>query len=370
MNFSMKLPCSHSLVTLISTIVFHLIFNLVICFETNAKVELPPNVSIPALLVFGDSIMDTGNNNFKKTVARSNFAPYGIDFPGRVATGRFSNGKVPSDFIVEELGIKEYLPPYLDPKLNPNELITGVCFASGGAGFDSLTSKAQFAIPLSSQLDSFKEYIGKLKALVGENRTNDILANSAILLVFGSNDISNTYFISNLRKFQYPEFSSYADFIVSIASNFTKELYELGARRIGIFNAPPVGCLPMQRTLAGGSERKCVENYNNATMLYNEKLSKEIDSLSQNLSNSKIIYLDVYNPILDIIVNDQKYGFTNADKGCCGTGKVEVAFLCNRFGSVCSNHSDHVFWDSFHPTEATYKNVVVPVMKTFLSKLV
>lgn len=63
-------------------------------------------------------------------------------------------------------------------------------------------------------------------------------------------------------------------------------------------------------------------------------------------------------------------GFTNADKGCCGTGKVEVAFLCNRFGSVCSNHSDHVFWDSFHPTEATYKNVVVPVMKTFLSKLV
>lgn len=43
-------------------------------------------------------------------------------------------------------------------------------------------------------------------------------------------------------------------------------------------------------------------------MLYNEKLLKKIDSLNQNLSNSKIIYLDVYNPILDIIVNGQKYG--------------------------------------------------------------
>jgi hypothetical protein len=71
---------------------------------------------------------------------------------------------------------------------------------------------------------------------------------------------------------------------------------------------PPLGCLPMQRTLARGFERKCVEKINNATMLYNDKLSKEIDSLKQSLSNSKIVYLDVYNPILDVIVNEQKYG--------------------------------------------------------------
>jgi len=64
----------------------------------------------------------------------------------------------------------------------------------------------------------------------------------------------------------------------------------------------------MQRTLARGFGRKCVEKINNATMLYNDKLSKEIDSLKQNLSNSRIVYLDVYNPILDVIVNEQKYG--------------------------------------------------------------
>jgi len=29
----------------------------------------------------------------------------------------------------------------------------------------------------------------------------------------------------------------------------------------------------MQRTMAGGFERKCVKKYNNATMLYNDKLS-------------------------------------------------------------------------------------------------
>lgn len=41
---------------------------------------------------------------------------------------------------VEELGIKEYLPAYLDPDLQENDLLTGVNFASSGSGFDPLTS--------------------------------------------------------------------------------------------------------------------------------------------------------------------------------------------------------------------------------------
>lgn len=42
---------------------------------------------------------------------------------------------------VEELGIKELLPAYLDPNLQLQDLSTGVNFASGGAGFDPLTSE-------------------------------------------------------------------------------------------------------------------------------------------------------------------------------------------------------------------------------------
>ena len=43
--------------------------------------------------------------------------------------------------LAEELGIKELVPAYLDPYLQPQELKTGVCFASGGSGYDSLTPK-------------------------------------------------------------------------------------------------------------------------------------------------------------------------------------------------------------------------------------
>ncbi|CAJ1978268.1 unnamed protein product [Sphenostylis stenocarpa] len=53
---------------------------------------------VPALFVFGDSLVEVGNNNFLNTVARANYFPYGIDF-GRRATGRFSNGRSLIDFI-------------------------------------------------------------------------------------------------------------------------------------------------------------------------------------------------------------------------------------------------------------------------------
>lgn len=43
-------------------------------------------------LVFGDSLVDNGNNNYLLTTARADSPPYGIDYPTRRPTGRFSNG--------------------------------------------------------------------------------------------------------------------------------------------------------------------------------------------------------------------------------------------------------------------------------------
>lgn len=75
-----------------------------------------------------------------------------------------------------------------------------------------------------------------------------------------------------------------------------------------MFSAPPIGCVPSQRTLAGGIERDCAENYNEAATLFNRKLSPELHSLARTLPGSKLVYLDIYNPLLDIILNPQKYG--------------------------------------------------------------
>lgn len=52
----------------------------------------------PALYVFGDSNVDPGNNNLLDTHAKSNYAPYGVDFPNGLITGRPTNGYNVADF--------------------------------------------------------------------------------------------------------------------------------------------------------------------------------------------------------------------------------------------------------------------------------
>jgi hypothetical protein len=51
-----------------------------------------PQVEARAFFVFGDSLVDNGNNNYLATTARADAPPYGVDYPTRRATGRFSNG--------------------------------------------------------------------------------------------------------------------------------------------------------------------------------------------------------------------------------------------------------------------------------------
>ena len=58
-----------------------------------------PSECARAFFVFGDSLVDNGNNNYLMTTARADSPPYGIDFPTHRATGRFSNGKNIPDII-------------------------------------------------------------------------------------------------------------------------------------------------------------------------------------------------------------------------------------------------------------------------------
>ncbi|KAK6928042.1 GDSL lipase/esterase, partial [Dillenia turbinata] len=53
----------------------------------------------PALYLFGDSLLDGGNNNHLPTIAKVNYPPYGNNFPQGI-TGRFTNGKTIGDFVV------------------------------------------------------------------------------------------------------------------------------------------------------------------------------------------------------------------------------------------------------------------------------
>lgn len=58
--------------------------------------------SVPGVYVFGDSLVDAGNNNYLAfSVSKANYPHNGVDFPGKKPTGRFSNGKNAADAIGE-----------------------------------------------------------------------------------------------------------------------------------------------------------------------------------------------------------------------------------------------------------------------------
>ncbi|KAL8059263.1 hypothetical protein ABFX02_03G073900 [Erythranthe guttata] len=333
------------------------------CNHARAVVNRPENATFPAIIIFGDSLFDTGNNNYIKTIAKANFPPYGKDFIGGIPTGRFSDGKISSDLFAEELGIKTLLPPFLDPSLQDQDLLTGVSFASANTGYDPLTARLSSVLSFSDQLELFKEYISKLKKIAGDEKSSAILRES-LFLVDGGNDYTITYFGTPFRKFQY-DVPSYTDLLVSYASTFVQELlYRLGARRIGVFGLPPSGCFPLLRTLEGGLERNCFGKYNEIAQLFNWKLSAEIASLNERLSEARIVYIDIYTPLLDIILTPQKYGFKIADRGCCGTGTVEVSFLCKY---ACPDVQDYVFWDSVHQTEKAYTILVHRILDEYIN---
>ncbi|KAG2537916.1 GDSL esterase/lipase EXL3-like [Panicum virgatum] len=336
------------------------------CCAVDAPAPAANQTRPPALFVFGDSIVDSGNNNAITTLIRCNFPPYGQDFPGHNATGRFSNGRVPSDILASRLGIKEYVPAYLGTELSDFDLLTGVSFASGGCGFDPLTAQLVSVLTMDNQLDLFEEYKGKLERVAGARRAGEIVATSLYMVVTGTDDLANTYFTTPFRR-DY-DLESYIEFVVRCASDFIKKLYGKGARRINIAGAPPIGCVPSQRTNAGGLDRDCVPLYNQASVVLNTALEKEIKRLngSAELPGSVLKYIDLYTPLFDMIQRPGGYGFDVINRGCCGTGVFEVTLMCNRYTAhACRDPSKFLFWDTYHLTERGYELLMQQIINRY-----
>ncbi|KAK7382931.1 hypothetical protein VNO78_28595 [Psophocarpus tetragonolobus] len=313
--------------------------------------------AVPALFAFGDSILDTGNNNNLLAITKCNYPPYGRDFQGGIPTGRCCNGKVPTDLIARSLGIKETVPAYLSSNLSPHDLVTGVCFASAGSGIDDLTATSQGVLPVPAQLGMFRDYIGKVTALVGQQQAADIISNSVYLVSVGNNDIAITY----TRLATTLPFPLYAARLIDTTSKFFKNLYGLGARKVWVFSTVPLGCLPGGRTVAGGPLRICAFLENQLAQIFNAQLSSAVNSIRATLPNYDIKFIDVYTPLLNIINNPQPAGFIDVSEACCGTGAYGISGICTLL-SVCSNPSTYVFWDFAHPTERAYQFVVSSIL--------
>ncbi|EMS62537.1 GDSL esterase/lipase EXL3 [Triticum urartu] len=325
---------------------------------------------VPALVVFGDSIVDPGNNNAISTIVKANFAPYGHDFGAdHRPTGRFCNGRIPTDFIASRLGLKQLLPAYLAPNLTTHDLLTGVSFASGGTGYDPLTAQLASVISMTDQLRMFDEYKAKVRALAGDAALSEILSKGVFAVCAGSDDVANTYFTMRARS-SYSH-ADYASLIVSHAGAFLDGLLSAGAKRVAIISMPPIGCVPSQRTLSGGMARDCSSGHNEIAEMINAGMGTTVESLKAKHPGARVVLMDIYGYLLDMMMRPEGYGFKESTLGCCGTGMMEVSVLCNGVTSaVCGDVTDYLFWDSYHPTEKAYRILVDFVYDNYLKELI
>ncbi|KAF4371604.1 hypothetical protein F8388_003214 [Cannabis sativa] len=268
---------------------------------------------VPAVFVFGDSIVDVGNNNNLPTLIKSNFPPYGRDFANHKSTGRFSNGKLAIDYLVDALNFESYPQAYLSTHGSSNELLFGANFASAASGYDDSTANLYFSISLSKQLQYFGEYQSRIVGMVGEANASSIFSGGLYI-----------------------------------------NLHSMGARRIGVASLAPLGCLPGAITLFGvGNNNQCVDRLNYDAIYFNRRLNSTSQLLRNRLPDLNLLVLDIYQPLYNLINNPIENGFYETRKGCCGLGIVETSLLCNSLSiGTCSNASDHIFWDAFHPSQA------------------
>ncbi|KAG7640448.1 hypothetical protein ISN44_As02g002930 [Arabidopsis suecica] len=282
--------------------------------------------NFPAFYVIGDSLVDPGNNNHLPTMIRANYPPYGSDFEGGKATGRFSNGKTIADYIAIYYKLP-LVPAYLGLSDDRKDTIsTGMNYASAGCGIRRLTGKiAGKCLSLSKQVDLFEETIEK------HLKTN----------------------------FKTPyELTDANDFADELLHKFLKKiekLHKLGARKFFINNIKPLGCYPniVAKTVPRGS---CDERINLAISIYNEKLRRSLPVMKKKLNNTSFLYSDYFKFMLGLrgpSTNRYSSNLLNTTGPCCPLDyDGSLTSSCKRRSKTCkAPDSTHIFFDPRHPTQ-------------------
>ncbi|CAM6085398.1 unnamed protein product [Calypogeia fissa] len=308
----------------------------------------------PAMFIFGDSLVDNGNNNFLTTLARADFPPNGVDFGSGWPTGRFCNGRTVSDYIGILLGI-DPVPAYL-AMLGESDLEGlehGVNFASGAAGIlDESGYNYLGRIPMSQQLGYFASLKEDLVNQKGEVDARSFLHKSVFMSILGSNDYINNYLLSDSSARRVYNAQAYQDLVVSTYVQQLQALYENGARKIVVFGVGPLGCIPNIMFVFKSPDGSCIENpVNKLVRSFNTALESSLEDLMKKHKGLYILYADTYNKMVSFTQNSTLYGFANGNTSCCGQGKYGAETPCLPTSFVCSDRSSYVFWDSHHPSD-------------------
>nr|GEY52319.1 GDSL esterase/lipase At1g71250 [Tanacetum cinerariifolium] len=307
----------------------------------------------PAIWVMGDSLVDSGNNNFLNSMAKANYYPYGIDYY-RGPSGRFTNARTFSDILGDWLGIPAP-PPFADPRTAGNRILGGVNYASAAGGI--LTESGQHygdRYTLEQQVVNFETTLGQLRRMLSPANLTQLLSNSIVVMVFGSNDYINNYLMPNLyasRRTYNPE--AFANLLLNHYGRQLQALYSVGLRKFFLAGMGPLGCIPNLLATGQAPPGRCLDLVNQMLGPFNEGLRRLVGQFNDGSHpGAMFVYGNTYGVFGDILNNPARYGFTTRDRACCGLGTNQGQITCLPLLTPCFNRDQYVFWDAFHPTQA------------------
>ncbi|KAH0464305.1 hypothetical protein IEQ34_007091 [Dendrobium chrysotoxum] len=204
------------------------------------------------------------------------------------------------------IGFKRSPPPFLSiaSKIHHRIFsgIKGVNFAFGGSGIlDSTVSMADpldFSISLlvfpifstassqwlsifdlpgrmstTNQIENFATIRSNMTSHLSEMQANQLLSKSIFIISTGGNDIFDYFLqhnapnVTEKEKFITTLVSTYK-YHLEVKCPFSLKLYNLGARKFGMVDVPPIGCCPFPRSLSptGG----CLDVLNELSLRFNK----------------------------------------------------------------------------------------------------
>ncbi|KAL9463601.1 hypothetical protein AB3S75_001418 [Citrus x aurantiifolia] len=341
-------------------------FLLVVLISTTCEADqskLPKKKHVASMFIFGDSILDAGNNNYINTTTldQANFWPYGETF-FKYPTGRFSDGRLVSDFMAEYANLP-LIPPFLQPGIiNRGNYYSGVNFASAGAGALVETFQGD-VISLKTQLSYYKKVESWLREKLGNDEGRMRISRGVYLFSIGSNDyyakILLTKGFTILNSFSE---SNHVGMVIGNLTTVIKEIYKTGGRKFAFMNVPDLGCLPVMRIMNAEKNGSCLEKATSLAKLHNEALSKQLFDIQKHLKGFKYSLFDLNSSLRKRINHPFKYGFKEGKAACCGTGQFRGVLSCGgkrpvKEFELCENPNEYVYWDSIHLTEMANKQL-------------
>jgi phospholipase/lecithinase/hemolysin len=259
------------------------------------------------MVVFGDSLSDTGNT--RNVVGANsgliaNLAGYGNN-------GRFSNGPLWHETLAPLIGVPLATASRVGGADNFN-------YAYGGARVDNARGAS------TGVLAQFADYSARMGA-AGSN------PNSLYVVWAGGNDVRDL--VGNANPLLGVNSS------IGALQSVLTGLIGSGANSFLIPNLPDLGLIPENRNTGNQASAS------SATQLWNAELLNMVMGLTEQAS---FYFLDVFSVFNDVLANPATYGITNTTGQCRSLGFF--GFTENS----CRNANTWAFWDAIHPTTAAH----------------